>query len=365
MRRTIATLAAAAALAIPAFAGAAPTTWQAGEQQLVYEINLARRDPAAFAAALGFSGAGLLPRPPLALDDCLAASASFRAADLANGAPFGHIASDGRWPDEVVRDNGYPLPRWWLDDANHVESLASSSTFPWALVFRQHGIHLDHLLGQEGFVTHRQIGVGRDGYYSTIHTAYRDGDPVNYLTGAVFADRDGDGRMDLGEGLAGVRVSAAGAGSTVSGPGGGWAIPVRAGRYRVTASGGTFQGTAVGVARVTEYNVGVDFVSGRERARVFAYALCQGREPTILGSPGADTIVGTPGDDVIQALGGNDTVRGGGGNDLVCGGGGGDTLLGEAGNDRLFGGPGRDTLNGGDGASDRCRGGETLIACET
>ncbi|MBP1632370.1 MAG: hypothetical protein H6Q11_658, partial [Acidobacteria bacterium] len=177
MRRTIVVLAASVTLLVPAFAGAAGEAWQASEQQLVYEINLARRDPAAFAGALGFSGAGLLPRPPLALDDCLAATASFRAADLADGAPFSHIASDGRWPNEIVRDNGYPLPRWWIDDANQVESLASSSTFPWALILREHGIHLDHLLGQDGFVTHRQIGVGRDGYYSTIHTAYRDGDP--------------------------------------------------------------------------------------------------------------------------------------------------------------------------------------------
>ena len=363
MRRTIATLAAAATLLVPASAGAADA-WQAGEQQLVYEINRARRAPATFAAALGFSGAGLLPRPPLAVSECLFRTAGFRADDLAAGAAFRPIASAGRRPNAAARDFGYPLPRWWVNDANYIESLASSFVFPWALIFREHGVHLNHLLGQEGFVTHRQIGVGENGRYWAIHTAYPNGDPANYLTGVVFADRDRDGVMDPGEALPGVLVSASGAGSAVSGPGGSWAITASAGRYRVTASGGPVAGTSTAVAHVTEYNVGIDFISGRARGEVFESALCGGLEPTILGTAQADTIVGTPGDDVIQALGGKDLVRGGGGADVICGGGGDDTLLGEAGNDRLFGGPGRDALDGGDGASDRCRGWQTRTACE-
>jgi Ca2+-binding RTX toxin-like protein len=254
---------------------------------------------------------------------------------------------------------------WWEDHANYIESLTSgNAAFPWSLLFRLRSIHLDHLLGQEGFVTHRQIGAGANGYYWAIHTAYRNGNLVSYLTGVVFADQDRDGIMDLGEGLAGVRVSAAGVGSTISGPGGGWAIAVPKGRYRVTASGGQFQGAAVAVARVAGYNMGVDFLSGQARGQVFEYALCQGREPTILGTPQADRIVGTSGADVIQALGGNDVVRGGGGNDLVCGGGGSDSLLGETGTDRLYGGGGEDTLSGGDGTTDLCRGGEVLADCE-
>lgn len=365
MRRTIVTLTTAATLLIPVAAGAADDPWQAREQHLVYEINRARRDPVAYAATLGFDGSGLLPRPPLAIDSRLAASSSFRAADLAAGAPFGHISSDGRWPNEVARDYGYPLPFWWADHANYIESLASGgdAAFPWGLLFRLRSTHLNHLLGQEGFCTHRQVGVGAAGYFWAIHTAYREGDPHNYLTGVVFADRDRDGIMDLGEGLAGVTVSVAGVGSTLSGPGGGWALAVPDGRYRLTASGGSFLGTATATARVRGYNVGVDFLSGRARGQVHEYALCAGREPTILGTRRAETIIGTPGDDVIQALGGNDTVRGGGGNDLICGGAGADELFGETGNDRLIGGAGADTLNGGEG-TDRCRGGSLLVACE-
>lgn len=364
MRRTIAVLATAATLLVPATAGAADDAWQAREQQLVYEINLARRNPAAFAAALGFSGAGLLPRPPLAIDGALAASSSFKASDLADGAPFAHTTSDGRWPNELARDFGYPLPTWWVDEANYIESIAYAGTdFPWSLIFRLHAVHLDHLLGQEGYITHRQVGVGLDDIYWAIHTAYRNGDPTNYLTGAVFADRDGDGVMDLGEGLPGVTVTVAGVGRALTGPGGAWAVAVPDGRYQITTAGGGFAGTATAVARVAGYNVGIDFLSGRARGLVFEYALCHGREPTILGTPRADVITGTSGDDVIAALGRDDVVRGGGGNDLICGGSGGDRVLGEAGTDRLFGGAGQDTVDGGDGAADLCRG-EDLIACE-
>lgn len=353
MRRTFAVMAAAATLLVPAAAGATADAWQAAEQQLVYEINLARRDPAAFARSLGFSAVGLLPRPPLAVDDMLAASASHRADDLAAGGAFGHLAHDGRWPNEVVRDYGYPLPYWWSDGSNNVESIASAPTFPWDLIFSQHGIHLVHLFGQEGFVTHREIGVGINGRFWAVHTAYRNGDASRYLTGVVFADRDGDLVMDRGEGLSGVRV-ATGSAATISGPGGGWALAVSPGRYRVTASGGAFSGTATATVRVGEFNVGIDFVSGRARGLVFGYALCQGEEPTILGTSRGETIYGTAGDDVIQAMGGRDTVRGGGGNDLICGGGGDDTLYGESGFDRLLGGAG----------SDVCREAESRSGCE-
>lgn len=364
MRRTIVVLTTAATLLVPAGAGAVDAAWQAREQHLVYEINRARRDPVSYAAALGFNGAGLLPRPPLAIDGRLAASASFRAADLAAGAPFSHISSDGRWPNELARDYGYPLPYWWADDANYIESLVSGGqpAFPWGLLFDLRSTHLNHLLGQEGFVAHRQIGVGAEDYYWAIHTAYRDGGPHSYLTGVVFDDRDRDRVMDPGEGLAGVTVSVSGIGSTLSGPGGGWALPAPDGRYRVTASGGSFQGTASLTVRVAGYNVGIDFVSGRAHGQVYEYALCAGREPTILGTRRAETIVGTAGDDVIHAMGGDDTVYGGGGNDFICGGPGADRLFGQLGNDRLIGGSGDDQFDGGAG-TDRCRDGGVPVDC--
>jgi Ca2+-binding RTX toxin-like protein len=98
---------------------------------------------------------------------------------------------------------------------------------------------------------------------------------------------------------------------------------------------------------------------------------CQGRQATIVGTPGPETLTGTDKPDVIQANGGKDVVVGLGGNDVLCGGRGkdqikggkgNDTLIGGAGADQLFGGPGKDRLFGGtpgapaQNSKDTCRG---------
>ncbi len=87
-----------------------------------------------------------------------------------------------------------------------------------------------------------------------------------------------------------------------------------------------------------------------------AGATCAGRNPTILGTAGADNIVGTEKNDVILALGGDDTVQGLGGKDIVCAAAGNDSIKGKSGNDLLKGGSGNDQIRGG-GGNDVLRGG--------
>ena len=70
---------------------------------------------------------------------------------------------------------------------------------------------------------------------------------------------------------------------------------------------------------------------------------CDGRIPTIVGTPGPDQLIGTPGDDVIHGLAGNDKITGAAGNDYVCGGDGNDYLMSGSGVDSVFGGSGTDT----------------------
>jgi ABC-type transport system substrate-binding protein len=53
---------------------------------------------------------------------------------------------------------------------------------------------------------------------------------------------------------------------------------------------------------------------------------CDGRNATIIGTPGNDVLVGTKHNDVIAGLGGDDRIDGAGGNDILCGGDGLDTL---------------------------------------
>lgn len=86
-------------------------------------------------------------------------------------------------------------------------------------------------------------------------------------------------------------------------------------------------------------------------------SLCNGLEPTIVGTEGDDTIQGTYKDDVILALGGNDIVRGASGADVICGGAGDDEIYGDSQNDTIFGGAGNDTIYGGSDA-DEINGGD-------
>lgn len=85
--------------------------------------------------------------------------------------------------------------------------------------------------------------------------------------------------------------------------------------------------------------------------------LCNGLNPTIVGTPGADVLIGTKNRDIIHGLSGNDTISGGNSNDIICGGLGQDNLKGEGGNDTLNGDAGTDTCNGGSGT-------DTATNCE-
>ncbi|MGH8565356.1 MAG: hypothetical protein ACREXW_15210 [Gammaproteobacteria bacterium] len=100
-----------------------------------------------------------------------------------------------------------------------------------------------------------------------------------------------------------------------------------------------------------------DFLVARYNpAIVVSEVLCQGKTPTLFGSPEQATLRGTTGDDVIVGSVAGDFIIGGGGNDTICGGPGDDRIFGEDGDDAIEGGDGDDTLIGGPGA-DMVRGG--------
>jgi serralysin len=349
--------------ASPTLAASADAGWSAEEQQFVYLLNRARWSPGAVTAAAGLPAGTFLPQPPLAINASLAASAQARSDEMAAYDYFAHQSPiTGRWPNEVARASGYDLPGWWPDEANNIESLHRGSPDPARVLqsFIESPNHRNHVMGQDWFGTHREIGVGvvlADRIWA-IHTASREDAPL-FLTGVAYQDRDGDGGMDLGEGLAGVTVTVDGRATTTT-AGGGWAIAVAEGAHLVEAAGAGFEGRTAVTVQVGQYNVEVDFISdaarsAQPRALVLAYALCGGRQPTILGTSEDDVITGTGGPDVIHGLGGNDTIHGLGGDDLICGGPGDDQLWGDEGNDLLISGGGRDTLTGGAG-SDELRG---------
>ena len=253
----------------------------AAEQEFVYLLNRARHDPVAYEIEQGLSVdlSYVDPRPPLAVNDSLFASARFHAEEMAEHDYFAHqSAVTGDWPNKMARDHGYALPSWYPVDGNNIESLAAGTWFTTAIVVLNalivdEGVdppgHRNHLLGIGDFwAASREIGVG----YAYNSAAYYDHywavhatrtDPAGtFLTGVVYDDANGNKRYDAGEGLGGVAV-AAGAYATTTNAAGGWALEVGEGTYTVSASGGALGGPASVDVSVVGDNVEVDFIAGR------------------------------------------------------------------------------------------------------
>ena len=234
----------------------------AEEQWFIYELNRARANPALYGETYGFR-LDLPPSPPLAVNADLASSTGFKADELLSGSYCGHRSPlTGVWPTQLARDFGFPLPDWWDGDTNYVEAIWCSNgekapATPQLILGSHSGPHIAHLLGQGLWIDHHEVGVGitRDpsrGVVLILHTGMRE-PTAPFVTGVVFDDVDGDGIMDLGEGLAGVEVTV-GNTSTITNAGGGYAVLTAAGAYEAS-----IPGTASVHVLVSTDNVGVDF----------------------------------------------------------------------------------------------------------
>ncbi len=341
---------------LPAVAEAAADDITPTEQWMIYEVNRARWNPNAYAAAAGVTpAAAVVPQPPLAVNASLFGSTGFKAQQtvehLSNfqtdpTKPWYHCSNaTGSWvcPNRVAAQYGYQLPSWWTLNANYIEVY-------WASNGNGYPGGVSGFMGSASHVgavfqwANTEIGAGHFDACSPsptvacnflfMHIATTS--PVrNFITGVVFADSNGNGLMDVGEGLGGVTVTANGA-STTTNPGGGYSIQATPGNYTVTASGGGFGTAASATTTVGSYNVGVDFIVG-VAPLVRGYEICEGLAPTIIGTDAEDVLVGTAGNDVIHGLGGDDVIDGGGGNDTICGGEGRDTVNGHREPARLAG----------------------------
>ena len=208
----------------------------------------------------------------------------------------------------------------------------------------------------------------------------------SFLLGVAYTDSDHDSFYSVGEGVAGLSVSVAGASATSS-DSGGYALSTNAtGHQTVTLTGGNLAGpVSVGLDLEADQNIKLDVVGGDTLLTSTSVdvdgpvATIQGLGLTgltitassgshnIVGTPGGDTltggtggdqIAGRQGNDVIAGRQGNDTLGGGQGQDIIGGGQGDDQLRGGAdadilhggqGNDLMFGGQGNDLLFGGQG----------------
>jgi hypothetical protein len=265
-RAWVAAIAAALVTIVAAPAMASPT---AEEQQVVYELNRARWDPAAYRVEKGIKiPTWVTRRAPVAVNNQLFASARTTAHCTPSG--DGHFCN-GTGANGRVRAAGYPLHSSWPNELNFVESTYGGSTNHMGPIdgwLAGSDVHINHTLGQTvSYASHREIGVGHDGSGRwVVHTAHRASTSERlFVTGVVFADTIiGNQRMDLGEGRSGVtvelKVGTTVVSSTTTNAGGGYSLLVPSpGPYTVTATGNGVNATVPVVP--VNHNVGLDFLT--------------------------------------------------------------------------------------------------------
>jgi uncharacterized protein YkwD len=243
----------------------------ASETLFLQLLNDARANPAAYGASIGVDLSYVAPAPPLAFNTLLEQAARLDAQDMNTRAFFGHTNPDGAGPGTRITNAGYVWTTWG-------ESIAAGSTFPnpadalRALIIDA-GVpdlgHRNHLLGigspdnlqREVGIGIVQNGTGPYQNYYVIDTATGPSSPA-FLSGVVYSDRNGNGKYDVGEGLGGVTITVAGAGSVVSFDAGGYSIPLAPGTYTVTASGPGLPAPVTQVVTIGTANVRLDITPG-------------------------------------------------------------------------------------------------------
>ena len=244
----------------PAFAGEIT----ADEQQFIYDVNEARRDPAAYAAthltgSLQSLVASFAARPPLAVGDVISDAAQARTDDMVAYGYFAHSnPTTGFGPQEALDQVGYLWSSWG-------ENIGRGYRTPESMLIgflTSNSGHRESIMGQGSTAqTFREIGVGHHAGSNTwtiLLARPRVTEPA--ITGVVYDDTNNNNRMDLGEGLPGVSVRA-GSATVQTNSGGGWSIPIGSGTWEVTASGGGLPSTLRASATRGSDNVWVEFES--------------------------------------------------------------------------------------------------------
>ena len=369
-------------------------------------INNALRFFGVSGPALQQAYAALVPTNPVAWSDQLSNAALLHNAAMISSDTQTHQAPGE--PDLGVR----------LTSAGYNFSTAGENVFAFAssALFGHAGFMVDWGQGPDGMQSpaghrisimnpaFREVGIAvtletnsatQVGPQVVTHDfATRQGSTAPMIVGVAYADTDGDDFYSVGEGRAGLSVSAGNA-STLGFDTGGYTLQTSAGTQTVTYSGAGLAGpVSVTLNLSAGTNVKIDFVGGVE-LKTSASATVSGaitnleiigavgRSLTasgsnarnmsgasgndslqggsganyIRGNGGNDSITGGTGFDDINGNMGNDTARGGDFDDWVVGGKDNDSLSGEAGGDLVYGNLGDDTCDGGDG-NDVLRGGQ-------
>ena len=234
-----------------------------------FQVNVAQ-----MAAAF----AGYPPRPPLAFNASLIASARSHSQDMADHDFQGHVGSDGSSFTDRITSAGYT---GWNAAAENAYAYADSVFYAHAGFNVDWGVpSLGHRMNLMNFdavgPVYAEIGIG---IVSEMSPATAVGPLVVtqdfgrrsgqlFVVGVIYQDKDKDGFYSIGEGIGGIAVTTSQGNSAVTSSSGGYAIPLPGSSGSITVRA---EGAALGVAQEVSValagaNVKVDFLAGASSA---------------------------------------------------------------------------------------------------
>ena len=356
-------------------------TISAAEQYLIELINRARLDPVSEAArfkialnqGLPANTLGTQVRQVLAPNETLEDAAIGHSQWMLNTDVFSHAGQNGSTPGQRVTNAGYAWNRVgenisWQGSTAAI-SLEKMISLQNEALFKSAHHRVNILL--DGF---REIGVAQEAgkFNSGAHIFnaamltenFGTAGSTVFVTGVAYTDHNNDTFYSIGEGQAGVTLSAQNISDTTKAAGG-YALALQAGAaVEVTGTVGALDFSAT--VALDNGNVKFDVVNGTTIFTSGDISLGSGLNHVRLlgaaaleavGNEFANQITGNAAANILNGADGADTIRGGAGADSLLGGDGADQLYGEAGFDFIQGGAGADLVNGGSG-SDRLQGGE-------
>ncbi len=317
------------------------------EQAMLEQINRARLDPAAEAARLGIDlnndlAAGTISasaKSPLAFNTMLETAAALHSQDMLNRDYFDHV-KDGVDPGDRITAAGYN----WNSYGENIAVRGQSQALTASEIIRNATLSHDQLFLSAGHRTNlmsdnfREVGIGIE----TGQFTFQSGSALNslmttqnfgasasgrFLTGVAFADADGDGFYDAGEGRSGISVAVGAATTTTLNAGGYTLASVGNGELTVTFSGGTLDDTVNVTVAASSQNAKVDLIGNNTVTSSLSAVLGSGaRGLTLLGVASING-AGNALDNIMTGGSGANQLSGGAGNDSLNGGAGSDTAL--------------------------------------
>lgn len=250
-------------------------SWEgpSAEEQLMVElINRARMDPAAEVDRLSeplADGISSSPSQPLAITQALSEAALDHSEDMDDRNFFAHTNPSGESPADRAVEAGHGS-RYVGENIGWIGSTRTTFNMQSRVESHHHNLwdsdgHQVNMMRDSW----SEVGVGYDeGSYrgydgSTFVTENFSDRGINYLTGVVIDDQDGDEFYDIGEGQGDVRISADNGDAvfrTTTWEAGGYSLALPEGTYEVTFQGGDLNSPVTTTISIGDDNVKLDVI---------------------------------------------------------------------------------------------------------